>query len=85
MTDYVNSQEIPIQAYTTKNTARDIIATVEAEKKKNPEAEHYVYALSYGVQLLNQILLQKPGLFQLVLQDGSSVSNLGLFPERYNR
>ncbi|MCJ1461859.1 hypothetical protein MMC07_000458 [Pseudocyphellaria aurata] len=71
-TKYIQSQDIPLEAYNTKNVALDLIGSVEYEKRLAPNVSHYVHAISYGNQPLNQMLLMKPDIFKLILQDGPS-------------
>ena len=72
-TQYIQSQDVPLEAYNTKNTALDLIGSVEYEKRLAPNVSHYVHSISYGNQPLNEMLLLKPDIFRLILQDGPSV------------
>lgn len=84
LNEYLSNQTIPVQAFNTVNAARDIIASVKAEKARDPLVDHYVIALSYGSDLLNEILLSEPALFKTAIFDGISVSRFKNVPDYRN-
>ena len=49
------------------------MASVEHEKGLTPTVPHYVHGVSYGNDVLNEMLIYKPDLFSRVLLDGACV------------